>query len=337
MRIRDSALAILAGILLSIQSQWARAKIISFDPPGSVRTNPTSINAEGEITGWYLDSNETDHGFVRAGDGTITTFDVSKDNCGTVAWSINRKGVITGTFSDRHCTWRGFLRKPDGKFVTFNIGGATDVEPLSINDGNAVTGSYNVCSNGCLQEHGFVRAADGAIAKFDPEGSMETAPSSINNAGVVTGSYEDNRNVWHGFVRATDGTITTFDPRNSTGTFSFGINRSGVIAGSYNTSPPLPGYGFLRATSGHITTIDPDGSSDVLVFALNNQDAVTGYYITAAGTSPGFVEKADGEYKSFSPKRAIVTNPESINESGAIAGFYQTENGGPIHGFLRTP
>ncbi len=46
-----------------------------FDPPGSITTYATAINAHGLIVGRYYDSNIVRHGFLRTVDGTITPFD----------------------------------------------------------------------------------------------------------------------------------------------------------------------------------------------------------------------------------------------------------------------
>src|SRR5205814_6754680 len=104
------ALAVGAGCLVFGLSQAAQAKIIKFDPSGSVETAPTGINAKGWVSGIYDDANGKSHGFLRSPDGTITTFDVTKDKCGTDPWSINRKGAIAGDYGDRNCNFHGFLR-----------------------------------------------------------------------------------------------------------------------------------------------------------------------------------------------------------------------------------
>src|SRR5437667_12791356 len=49
--------------------------ITSFDPPGSTRTRPASINNAGAVTGYYLDSRGIEHGFIRDASGLITSFD----------------------------------------------------------------------------------------------------------------------------------------------------------------------------------------------------------------------------------------------------------------------
>jgi hypothetical protein len=47
----------------------------TFDPSGSVNTQPTGINLVGVVTGYYQDVSGINHGFLRARDGTITAFD----------------------------------------------------------------------------------------------------------------------------------------------------------------------------------------------------------------------------------------------------------------------
>ena len=61
----------------SAQYPGAHAKagtVTTFDVPGCTSTNPTAINPDGAITGYYSDVSFVTHGFLRAPDGTITTF-----------------------------------------------------------------------------------------------------------------------------------------------------------------------------------------------------------------------------------------------------------------------
>jgi hypothetical protein len=74
------------------------------------------INPSGWVTGWYVDSHNVYHGFVRAPGGKITEFDVP--GAGTGAWqgtqatAINPKGAITGHYTDAKGVSHGFLRLP---------------------------------------------------------------------------------------------------------------------------------------------------------------------------------------------------------------------------------
>src|SRR5260370_36173996 len=51
-----------------------QATFITFDVPGALEA-VNGINPAGAITGWYFEANFVGHGFLRAPDGTITTFD----------------------------------------------------------------------------------------------------------------------------------------------------------------------------------------------------------------------------------------------------------------------
>jgi hypothetical protein len=73
-------------------------------------TSPTSINSRGAIAGVYSVVFRVVHGFVRAADGTITTFDACP--LGTSPTSINSRGAITGYCPDLNFV-HGFLRNPD--------------------------------------------------------------------------------------------------------------------------------------------------------------------------------------------------------------------------------
>ena len=70
------------------------------------------INAQGVITGGYVDANNVNHGFVRTRDGEITTFDAPGAGTfqGTSPLGINSKGAITGYYIDANIVGHGFLR-----------------------------------------------------------------------------------------------------------------------------------------------------------------------------------------------------------------------------------
>jgi hypothetical protein len=74
------------------------------------------INPKGTITGDYVDARNVVHGFVRAPDGTITTFDAPGAGTGagqgTTANSNNPEGAITGYYIDASNVIHGFVRNP---------------------------------------------------------------------------------------------------------------------------------------------------------------------------------------------------------------------------------
>jgi redox-regulated HSP33 family molecular chaperone len=63
-----------------------------------------------------VDTSDVNHGFVRALDGTLTTFDVPGAGTGpfqgTIPLSNNSVGAITGYYIDASDVTHGFLRTP---------------------------------------------------------------------------------------------------------------------------------------------------------------------------------------------------------------------------------
>jgi hypothetical protein len=185
-------------------------------------TFPQAINPAGEITGTYTDANGS-HIFLRAQNGTITTFDPPVPPA------------------------------PPGGTVTGPSFGQPYKNPLmGINPAGVFTGWYNVSvtdsmGNSTGFTHSFVRAGK-TITTFD-QGSQYTTASGINPAGVITGSYAGTDG-FHGFLRTPDGTISPpFDPPNSTSTFPTAINPAGEITGNYSgtdSSGFQTSFGFLR-------------------------------------------------------------------------------------------
>jgi len=83
----------------------------------------------GGVIGYYIDDmGFAFHGFLRAPDGTITTFDApgagTSYPLGTFAESINTVGAITGFYQDGSSVYHGYLRAPGGTLTSFDAPGA---------------------------------------------------------------------------------------------------------------------------------------------------------------------------------------------------------------------
>jgi predicted membrane protein len=361
---------VLASIVLLKGLLQAQA-FTPFDVPGAGTgknqgTLPVSINSAGMITGFYYDANGLAHGFVRASDSTITSFDAPTSVKGTFAISINTGGQIVGFYLDAGENPHGFVRaasKPY-KVTTFDASGAgTGTSPISINSLGQITGVWFDTAN---VYHGFVRAASKPykVTTFDTPGAgtgtyQGTKPTNINTAGVVTGMYSDESYLYHGFVRAADGTITPFSaPGASTGTAKLhrdlgtipaSINTAGAITGSYTDAKDAR-HGFVRAADGTITTFSAAGAvtnrkviQGTAGFSVNDSTIITGAYLDASGILQGFVRAADGTITPFSapgaangPSLLKGTGGLSINETGYITGAY-TDAKGVAHGYLLAP
>src|SRR5207253_1966579 len=95
--------------------------ITTFDAPGAgtgpfqgtATTSVDGMNPAGATVGQYLDASNVFHGFVRAPNGTITTFDAPGAGTGpfqgTVPFCNNPPAGITGYYIDASNVGHGFL------------------------------------------------------------------------------------------------------------------------------------------------------------------------------------------------------------------------------------
>src|SRR6266853_1376235 len=178
---------------------------------------PAGINPAGAITGFYVDANSVQHGFVRAPGGTITEFDPT-GSIFTNPNAIDETGEITGFYVDASGVGHGFLRAPDGTIASFDAPGAGTAAGegtfgVSLIAGGEIEGVY-VDANGVL--HGFVRSNQGTFSTFDAPGAgtgagQGTLPESNNTPGAITGQFIDGNFVNHALVRSNQGIFSTFD------------------------------------------------------------------------------------------------------------------------------
>jgi hypothetical protein len=198
--------------------------ITSFDAPGAgtgafqgtMTGFVDCINSKGAMTGYVNDASNVFHGYVRAPDGKINTFDAPGadltpgDFNGTFPAGINLFGTIEGSYYDASNVSHGFVRTPHGDITTFDAPGADTIDfgygtfPTTLNDFGVITGFYLDASG---VYHGFLRSPDGKFTTFDAPGAdltpgdfNGTFPSDINLFGVITGDYIDVNGVGHSFV-----------------------------------------------------------------------------------------------------------------------------------------
>jgi hypothetical protein len=321
----------------------------SFDAPhaGTLFNTGTfvaKINASGMIAGYYRDTSENSHGFIRKPNGNFTEFDVpglydvtvtSMNNSGqVVGWG----GHVTGSGTWAH----GFLRFADGTTVEINVSGAVSTSPTAINDGGVVAGSY-FDSKG---DHGFVRDAQGNYTLFDdPEvvtGREErgTFVTGIQSNGTVVGYYTGKTGTGHGYIRDQFGNFTNFDAPDAgngflIGTFPRAINELGEVTGSYVDIMGEP-HGFVRDAQGTLTEFDPPDADDSSAFSSNNFGKTVGLWGGGQGSGGGFVRDSSGAVTTFSvPLRNTGTYPFDINDAGQITGSWVDAGQRAWHGFVQ--
>jgi hypothetical protein len=308
-----------------------------------------AIDAGGDVTGTFSDSNNTLHGFLKESSGGEFSIDApgagSQQDNGTEAAGINASGEIAGYFFDTQGLEHSFIRGADGTITAFDPPGSTS-GAQSLNDTGTVAGGF-VDANGA---HGYLRAPDGTFTTFDPTGDATqvhiVVPNRINASGAVAGTYTDLGAVFHGFLRTPDGTITVWDAPNAgtasdQGTLLTDMNSAGVIVGGINVGV-VNGVGtthsLILAADGTYTIFDPPQSAvhSSLAQGINDSGVVVGEYRDANLVRHGYLRDPDGTFVSFDDPNAAQlplsevntgTTPRRMNASGAVTGYYSDSNG----------
>ena len=367
-------ISILTLILLTcfVSAAWPQAqgnhkpKIITFDAPGAGTganqgTFAWFINSARTIAGWYIDSNNVWHGFVRdPATGNIQTIDYpGASNTSFNAINDSHPPVLTGDYSDSNIVFHGVLYS-DGNFTPefdctqAGTGAWEGTAPQATNAAGLTTG---FCIDSNFAYHGFVRDAGGTITDFDcPQAGTNsyqgTLPNawSLNSAGTIVAQCFDNSNVMHGSVRNPDGTIKDFDVKGAgtgaaQGTNALGINSNGWITGYYVDAKGVS-HGYLRDPKGKITKFDVRGAGKqsgqgTFAWCINSVGAVAGVYYDSKTVGHGYVRAPGGavttyEFPGAGSGYGNWVGTTAINDKGQVAGTY-TDANMAYHSFLWIP
>ena len=296
------------------------------------------------------------HGFVRAANGTITTFDAPGagtgpgspkgfPGVGTIPVSINTAGDIAGTYTDASGVAHGFVRAANGTITTFDAPGAGPGTGTirgtvggSINDTGNIAGMYSDASD---VFHGLVRAANGTITTFDAPGVgagmgllQGTGGFSINSVGAVTGAYTDASAVVHGFVLTpAGGSLSPTKTNLTSGTNPAIVNSFVTFTATVTptgTTPPTGTVTFQDgATAIGMATLNTSSvatfTTSSLTLGLHSISAVYGGDASNAGSTSAVVTET-----IVSSGGAAVPVLTSLSPSSATAGgspFVLTLNG----------
>jgi len=277
-------------------------------------TLPVSMNANGDIAGFYVDANDVRHGFIRTisgGTASFTTVDApnagTNPKQGTTILSINAAGDVTGLYVDTGKTSHAFLRKADGTLLS------------PIDAPGAGTGP-------------------GGKVQF-----MGTIALGFDAAGDIAGTYADVNSVNHGFIYSAASANPTFTIINVPGAGSSGLfastvvanmNAGGDVSGIYNDASGVR-HGFLRLANGTFTNpIDAPSValsgmfSGTLLVSINTQDDITGAFLDssavfhafslAAGSTPPPPPPA--AIPTFGPAPGNYTSQQMVTISDTTAG-----------------
>ena len=317
--------------------------------PGAVarQTALRGINARGDVVGFYFDTADRQHGFVRQ-DGLDTTIDFPLAGVrATIANGINAQGEIVGQYllpinpdvaesSPLYCPQnlpngnanpaciKGFHYRR-GVYTTVMFAGHPGAIPQRITSEGDI--------HGCLHGHDLGMSMFGATWRrsFGPMGSsyITEAYSLLPNGGERSDSMEVPMSMNNGGTlngHSIGGLFVDMD-----GQQRGYLVRNGVFE-PYDASDET-----LTANLTAIWDMNPQGH---FVGTFRGSGEVV-------GRRHGFVDRGDGSERiafdvtttdaSGNTVTAFATLAFGINPDGFIVGQYTLASGGALHGFVAAP
>ena len=247
----------------------------TIDAPNAINTRGRAINSEGDIVGWFRDTSNKIHGFLRTSEGGFTIIDVPVPGAQlTQALGINESGDIVGTYTSSDGKRHGFLLSHAGEFSSFDPLNSTDSVARSINNRGEIAGFFN------FFVHGYLLSRNGTATQIDvPFATVtDTQAYSLNNRSEVAGSFSDSVG-GHGFVRNKEGDYAQVDvPFSAAGsTQLFGNNSRGDLVGCWGDHGKI--HAWLRSGEEFRSFDDPDAQQMYTVaYGINSEGDIVGEY-----------------------------------------------------------
>jgi len=158
-----------------------------------------------------------------------------------------------------------------------------------------------------------------------------TTVNALSNSGAIVGfSSNANMTVLTNFVRDPNGTFVPLSIAGDPLANANGVNSAGVVVGTTGGQAFFLNNGLL----GLLPPAAAGITASETAFGINDLSTIVGQFVdNATDTTPGFVY-ANGQFTILNPvANAAVTNAQSANNNGEVAGFYSTD-GVHQHGFL---
>jgi probable HAF family extracellular repeat protein len=242
----------------------------------------------------------------------------------TYIMGINNTGHMAGyTAISQGSTriYHGFIY--DGvNFTLIDIPGATSTRVKGINDSGRFVGHYTTEA-----QHGFIH--DGvSYQTLDVPNAQNTRINGINNQGTVVGSFDDAQGT-HGFVY--DGAV--FKTLNfgylGSKTHITGINNQGKMVGFTGNTTYIRSFMYDGAK---VSYFEVGGEYFTYATGINDSGIIVGYF---GSYSPGgFITDGSTPYLPLE-NWVLAAFPDlwgnalsSINNSGRLVGYYQSDKTG---------
>ncbi len=228
----------------TVKSPYAQADFTYENYPGSVQTQVTCINNNGDTGGFWVDSKGVNRGFLRW-KGAFTSYTDPNIGKGTVTQilGLNNAGLAVGFYTNGAGVSFGFeLNQATGKFTPIKPPGAKNVTASGIDNEGDIVGFY-VSGSTTI---GFLKIGS-SYSTFEYPGSSTTNPFGVNDRRNIVGAYVDGKGNTHGFLLKEplkNAMWTSIDDPHGVGTTLInGINLKGYMVGFYG--PPSNTKGML--------------------------------------------------------------------------------------------
>lgn len=314
---RSSSLLLAASLAASLSFAVTYTPV---DYPGASQTFLTGINHFGLMTGYYSLPNLTFHSFLYQ-NGAFTSIPDFPGSTSTYVLGLNNDSLAVGHWTNNSSEGNFIYNLTTKTWTNVKVGNSSagifyGIDGYGETTGQAVVGGVSFAFDGFGNDY--------RLLKFP--GATATVGFGISgaagNSTRIVGEYLDSSSNFHGFLWVFGG-FMGIDFPGSTSTVASGIyaartNQSIQIVGTYtNANTPMP------------------GSGEALEPGTDNTEAGIANLVISPVTH-GFLLSSLATWTSFDyPGITSATNPLSINDAGAIVGFYTA--GGLTHGFVRLP
>jgi probable HAF family extracellular repeat protein len=253
---------------------------------GAIEVDSYGINKNGAITGDYILSDGTWHGFSctlnrKGACAKVTNID-DPNGTKTQGYGINSSGEVVGYYLNSSGLTQGFLYKK-GKYTDIGPTGETATEANGISDDGYIVGDYTDSSG---IEHGF-------LYNGTTYTTLDISGASLSLCwGIQCGRWRGRYGWW-----------ITLDCVNSSGTYD-----------SYLTKDLGKTY----------TKIDVPGATDSYahgVFFNNNVYGIVYTILDSSGVEDGVLYYG-GKYYSFDDSKGTNTRADGVNDKLLIVGRY---------------
>ena len=161
---------------------------ISFDPPGSVQTDPLGMSPANTVFGTYLGTDFKNHGFLFDQFFNTTVIDYP-GALFTQVNALNSHNQAAGSYSLPSGGAEHAFFWQNGNYTELQLAQSAGIEASVMNESGVVGGTY---VDGANVQHGFVwKTATGQVLTFDaPSGGTGLFVTAINNQKQVAGFYQ---------------------------------------------------------------------------------------------------------------------------------------------------